>query len=509
MKPAIPQAQTSSNKSNKPLKKEIPKMTAVLCKRCNVSEAVVKSRKEIFCKECFTKFITLKLRKMLMSKETESVFKVIYDPKNPQREREFNPPNCKVLLPCSFGSSSLTVLHILVDYLKEQHSQHKKYGFKLEVLTLYCDEEQLIKYKAIIEKLKSMQDFQISSDFLKFTLLDVNRYFLDNNNTAVLTIGEDYATQESVSPETRNSMSLTESLQNAFPTNKLVTSKQDLLDIFTQNIIKVYYNSDPKFKQLLWGSSMTKIADQVISNVVKGRGASIAKELEFGMYPLTDVFLSEIDAYFLLHFRDTYEELLYHYVPQPTLFLNKDTEYCDIPCNEVLAKNAKTINQFAREYFDSIEGDYSNVISTVVRTALKLDTPGDLKKIDLEDNQQNQDSNVTLCRVCESPCYQGIKDTEKKSATAWLNNITVHEGYPVETDVEKGYYHQWQTSTETRSANLHKSNLDSKIVSLCYGCSVTLHTSSSKSIAWVQKRDTDETELQSVLNDYILSDNED
>ncbi|KAL6948606.1 hypothetical protein ACO0QE_001078 [Hanseniaspora vineae] len=485
-------------------------MTTVLCKRCNESEAVVKSRKEIFCKECFTKFITLKLRKMLMSKETESIFKVIYDPKNPERENEFNPPNCKVLLPCSFGSSSLTVLHILIDYLKEQYSQHKKYGFQVEVLTLYCDEEQLIKYKAIIEKLKSMKDFQISKDILNFTLLDANRYFLDNNKTAVLTIGEDYITQESISPENRNSVSLTESLQDAFPTNKLATSKQDLLDIFIQNVIKLYYASDPKFKQLLWGSSMTKIADQVISNVVKGRGASIAKELAFGMYPLTDVFLSEIDAYFLLHFRNLYEELLYHYVPQPTLLLHKDTEYRDIPSNEILTKSAKTINQFAREYFDSIEGDYSNVISTVVRTALKLDTPTDLKTLNVEKSQETEESNITLCRICESPCYRGVKDTEKKSATAWLNNITVHEGHPVETDEEKTYYQQWQASTELRSANLHKASEDSKeTVTLCYGCSVTVHTSSSKSIAWVQKRNSDKSELQSVLNDYVLSDNED
>ncbi|GMM42311.1 Ncs2 protein [Hanseniaspora uvarum] len=444
-----------------------------LCGRCMEEPAIVKTRKELFCKECFSKFILLKQRRTLISdkdKFLEPIMKVTYK----------TPNDDKLLLALSFGKSSLIVLQNLIEYLNNQYNQQKKTGFILETITVVEDDEEHKKVEQILKRLQQLPEFKIlNKDCIKFKIININTYInasksLKNFSLNALTsklsikaIGED-------EKDTTIQSILLDSFGTQF---KTLSSKEDFKTLAVNNAIYQIYEKFG-YKGLIYGSSMSKLATNIVKNVVIGRGEVIAKDLDNIFYPLTDVFYSEVEAYYDLIIQKKDILLNPNEISNSNNIFINETKVINTKVN----KQTKTISDITMEYFNTIEGDYANVISTVVKTGLKL-----------KDIHADVEESFTNCKICNT------KISNNKDSAEWIKNITVMQPEQIQNEAEQQNYNNW------RAVNINNhDNFDDQVVEngLCYGCLVTLNTASKKNIHWYDVKNN--KILDDILNEFEL-----
>lgn len=459
-----------------------------VCRRCRLQDASVVSRKEWFCNECFQKFVSAKQRKQMMCEPYfQNIFKVLYQDKiRSAEEAALQNQQSKVLVPLSFGSSSLVMLDILNETLTEQkQTQRGNTGFQIDVLICLKAGDDRDTYQKIVKELHE-ERYAMNHEKLKFHFISEESFY-DGELRTILLDNQDFVSKSIKGQLDLSQNSTVEKLLAQCPDK---SSRKDL-DTFIQRHLIKKYAYQHNHKAILWGHSMTKLADETISLIVKGRGSQISPllsdtelnplyENKFkNMFPLKDVLLSEIDAYC---FTKGLEGFLVGYVAQDTLLVNK------IGDNKQPTKMVKqlSINEIARGYFDDVEADYSNVISTVVRTAYKLAEPKS---------------------TCSEPC--SICQTKIHSdASRWLRAITVNDSHPIENDEEVGLFAKWRDS-ELGNEVIEYMKLkdrafqDGVDAPLCYGCMINLNRMRNRNVLWPQN---DEEELQTVLNEFVLAD---
>lgn len=476
----------------------------LICQRCTQNEASVISRKETFCDDCFKKFVTLKERKQLMSDSYyQDIFKVMYQDKiRNAQEAALQNEQSKILVPLSFGSSSLVMLDIINDSLSEQKRTHRGItGFSVHVITVFRDENALQPIKKYIKELSEVR-YSANKDKITFHVIDINSFCNSSEELRAMVLHSIDFKTHSINSEDQSLLSFADySIKNLLEQCPNRSSKEDLLSFVIKHVIKKFaFQND--FKAILWGNSMTKVADEIISLVVKGRGASIAASLNTtdfdrdyenkfkNLYPMKDILLSEIDAY--CHIFNLYPFMM-DYKIQDTLLLSKFPKQ-ELVQTSKLVKNM-TMNELARKYFDDIETNYSNVISTVVRTGEKLAEP-----------KLGEEFINKKCRVCQHCIHY--------DPSFWLSSITETLGHPLESEDDIYNFKNWEAymkktanSSSGVSIKLKKfieNNGDE--TTLCYGCIVTLNGIKDRTLIWPNHNDV---ELNKVLNEYILTDDED
>ncbi|QLQ79669.1 hypothetical protein HG537_0C03170 [Torulaspora globosa] len=457
-----------------------------VCKRCQKGPVSVLSRKEPFCNGCFGKFVSSKQRKQMMCEPyCQDVFKVLYQDKvRSAAESDEQNAQSKVLVPLSFGSSSLVLLDILNDTLIEQkETQRGKTGFHIDVLVCGRDQDDIARYREMAELL--CERYASNREKIKFHFLSVESFYKDRDGEldTILVDSFDFTSKSIVE---KGEFAVQDLLKQC-PDR---TSRQDLLTILSRHLIKKFAYQN-KHKVILWGHSMTKLADETISLVVKGRGSQIASMLSIdecdpmfdnsfrNLYPLQDVLLSEIDAYCYIKLLDPF---VIDYVPQDTLLIEKRRNANLVPAPRSV-KNM-TLNEIARKYFDDVEADYSNVISTVVRTALKLGEP--------------ESPNPERCTVCRANVH--------RNPSEYLQTITVSENHPIESNEESILYEKWSESGSNneriQDATLEHLKLQKAVnASLCYGCLINVSRMKDRKLTWPQHSGS---ELESILNTFEL-----
>lgn len=455
-----------------------------VCKRCRQGPVSVLSRKEPFCDGCFKKFVSAKQRKQMMCEPyCQDVFKVLYQDKirSAAESDELNAQS-KVLVPLSFGSSSLVLLDILNDTLAEQkETQRGKTGFQIDVLVCGRDQDDIARYREMAGLLR--ERYADNREKIKFHFLSVESFYKDRELETILVDSFDFSPRSFA----ENGEFGVEDLLKQCPDR---SSREDLLAILSRRLIKKFAYQN-KHKVILWGHSMTRLADETISLVVKGRGSQIAAMLSIdecdplfdnsfkNLYPLQDVLLSEIDAYCYIKHLDPF---VIDYVLQDSLLIEKRPNPDLIPRPRSV-KNL-TLNEIARKYFDDVEADYSNVISTVVRTALKLGEP--------------DTPNPEKCSVCSANVH--IDPSE------YLQTITVSENHPIENEEESALYNKWSES-ECNNEKIENGTLeDSKLqkpvgTSLCYGCLTNVNRMKGRKLTWPQHS---RSELETILDTFEL-----
>lgn len=190
-----------------------------------------------------------------------------------------------------------------------------------------------------------------------------------------------------------------------------------------------------KCQTVVYGHSMTRLANEVISLTVKGRGLTIHEavadrtivrdgtEVHY-IFPLRDILLAEVKA---------------------VLDLGDMAEYVVVPENPSRIVKNMTVEALVGQYFDTLDATgYASTASTVVKTGEKLGGP--------------KDPAVAQCRICGTSIHH--------KAQKWVNTITVSEGAALTTEEEKEYAAQY--------AALEAENLSGSPVEACYGCTVTL-----------------------------------
>ncbi|KAF2421531.1 hypothetical protein EJ08DRAFT_491389 [Tothia fuscella] len=315
------------------------KHIGAICRRCNILEATLTVRSDPLCRDCFVKYVHTKVIKRM------EAFRTRHSTADQTRV---------LLLPVSFGVSSITLLHILDGHLKAQNERTGRKGFALHVLF-------------VEEELSTREELEKKVGFLKerygrheFSSIHLSQIFKSGGNSDEIS-------------QTR--------MEALFSTIKSATSLTDVAIILRTRLI-VQFAQDSNCEGILWGDSTTKLAEKVLSETAKGRGFTLPWQVADGMspygipfyYPMRDVLKKEIIAHLDL-VSPPLSPLLANGILAPTI----------APPS---AKNT-TIDILMRQYFESVEESYPSIVSNVVRTTSKLQAP--------------LDANISLCKLCKLP----------------------------------------------------------------------------------------------------------
>lgn len=347
-------------------------------------------------------------------------------------------PNVSIYV--DFSPSSLALVDILISWLHEQISMGPRahVGFYLTLLCLNAEftTTELRSYKQrLVEKYggeEQLEKLHASISAIDCNSIishtDLHKVFIKDDNRA-------YTTTSPVHFSTTNE--LLEQISD-------ISSRRDLKIQLTDEIF-ARYCIRAKSSYVLLSDSMTELATKTLSFTAQGRGERIgeilgdtAKKSEV-IYPFRDVLQFEIDHYITLC------ELTDLVIPKSS-------------SGEKSVRN-RTVNELIDSYFDSIQPEYPEVVSTVVKVGSKLSGPT---------------SRTSRCDLCHKIITEDPID--------WLSRINVNEGVPASTEDEKANLERYRNAEKSTSAE--SIPVSAKQISLCYGCTVLLKSIGSHQIAW-------------------------
>ncbi|PIS53039.1 hypothetical protein CJI97_002697 [Candidozyma auris] len=418
-----------------------------LCKRCSEKNAVLISRRDAFCSDCFVWFVRGKQRKSMLNERYKVKYGAVAEKLGTQ----------KVLLPLSFGTSSLVLLDMVASLLREQNLAHKgKQGFELVVLHI-LEENGPSKAEAesIMHELLSRYD----PVTVHYRIIDPEMFLLDKKSLQRIQVSAEF---DVLSKQQQLGNSLTVSL--LLESCRTNSSRADLLqliyhDLIIQSAIQLRCNT------ILLGHSMTRLASEILSMTVKGRGVEIHEAIadrsisyegnEFHIiFPFRDILFAEVEA--VLSLTDGLKQ--FH------VETSKGTS---------IAKNM-TVQALSTKYFDDLGANgYASTASTVVKTAEKLGAP----KCEI----------TAKCRICQADIYTNPKQ--------WLKSITVNAAAPLETEAEVEL-------AEDYAKVIGKSHVSGDSLDVCYGCTVML-LGAGDQFAWPMRATREE-----ILDEFVLTDEE-
>ncbi|KAK9236877.1 hypothetical protein V1525DRAFT_189939 [Lipomyces kononenkoae] len=406
------------------------------CRRCTNNAAVFISRKEPFCRECFVRFLRGKQRKQMAD------YKVCYDPSTSAPQI---PP--KILLALSLSESSLSLFEMLVSLLHEQRKMHRgNSGFELFVV--HVDQSNVYPYPAGMEPNTILENIrQNYHDTCTITCTPVDDFFADaRTGLQFIHDASDIAEYSLLEDQALDSkITVSDLLTNI----RDRTSKLDILQIIRETLI-FKTAKELECTTILWGDTMSRLAEKTLSLTAKGRGSVIPYLLSDGsrndihnIYPLREVLRSEAEEYINL------------------LDISKYVSKPSIKTPNVL--RMMTIDDLLGNYFADIEKGFPSIVSTVVRTAAKLtDTVARARY---------------ACALCGLPC-------DDESPERWLQDITVNQSAPTA-----------DSTCEQDSIGVVK---DRQRPIICYGC---LIATKGASFPWIS---TIASSKEAVLDEYEL-----
>lgn len=416
-----------------------------LCKRCGEKKAVLVSRRDLFCAGCFVWFMRGKQRKLMLNEKYKVKYGAVAERLGLQ----------KVLLPVSFGASSLVLLDMVASLLQEQNLGHNgKQGFDLVLLHILEDkaldrEESQKRLETIAERYQPVK--------IEIVVVDSDIFLLDKHSLWRIQVSGEFHVIHKPQKLAQGMTVL--QLLDGCASNSL---RADLLQFVYHDLITQTAVSQG-CQTIILGHSMTRLASEVLSLAVKGRGSEIHQaiadrvithdESEIHiLFPLRDILFAEVQAILDL------TEGLGQFV-----VLNA--------AKASLAKNM-TVKELSTKYFEDLGlNGYASTALTVVKTAEKLGAP---KK------------DVTgQCRVCQADIHTNPK--------LWLLSITVKAAAPLQTELEEELAREYEEV-------IGSSELEGDELDVCYGCTVTL-LGAGDQFAWPARATKEE-----ILDEFILSD---
>lgn len=448
------------------------------CLRCKSVPAVLDVRKDGFCKDCFVRFLRGKQRKHMLLEKFKAQY---HDREKAQR----------VLLAYGGGVSSLVLLDVVASLLQEQaHSHSKRQGFGLVVVYLAdtCAEHADKVYRQLQHLSRSYSPVTIHTK-----MVPLDSFVMDGSEMHNISLDERFACLSHLS-ESTGTVTLASLLQKCPTLSAVEDFKTVVSDILVRRIAV-----DQKCLTIIYGHSMTRLANEVISLTVKGRGSSVHDMIanrqvhfqgkEIGIiFPLRDILHAEITAYARL------QELDRYIVP--------------LKVTQSAIKRNWTIRDLVTDYFRQLDNTgYSSTASTVIKTAEKLGEP-------------STRGTTKLCEVCGHVIY--------KDSQTWLKLITVSDAAPLNLEVERNSFKEYQLAVARESYDrspdreLNNDNDDrvkDRALSICYGCIVNIgRTSSANRFVWPATPQNngelgidyvrDDCTTREILDEFILLEDE-
>lgn len=246
-----------------------------------------------------------------------------------------------VLVPISFGASSLSLLALLDKHLGKQKEKTNRVGYELSVLHVLGADAHEAPASAI-SKFEQLKKMFSNHRFYTVTLEDGIKSSSDDSSNLPLAA---------------------ESLQNLS-----ASSHEDMMLIIRDRLI-MQQARRLSCTDILYGDSMSKLSERVLAETAKGRGFALPQLIGEAtpldeiscVYPLQDIFRSEIEEYL----RNTLPELWK---------LASTSEVAHAESRTASARNM-TIDKLMAQYVTEMEGNTPSVVANVLRTSAKLKQP--------------------------------------------------------------------------------------------------------------------------------------
>lgn len=289
---------------------------------------------------CFVKYVKTKILKRLEVNKVRGAY---------------NDSPRTLLLPLSFGSSSVALLHILDEQISAQlkRSGHSSYNIHV----VHVDESFIFEspeYRNIAELLRERFP---SHKFSILSLENAFDYLSEQEGIFCDVVPPDFG-QNSAENQARLKQLLS-SLPSA-------TSRVDISNILKSRLL-VGFAKENNCNAILYGDSATRLAEKTLSETAKGRGNSLpwliadvssSHDLKI-VYPMRDLLRKEVMDY-VQFFSEPLNPLIF--LPKPLVSAS-------------VSSKTTTIDDLMSQYFASVEQNYPSIVANVVRTASKLTFP--------------------------------------------------------------------------------------------------------------------------------------
>lgn len=291
------------------------------------------------CSDCFARYVHTKCIKRLES------FRVNFGAEQQRR----------ILVPLSFGVSSITLLHILDLHLKTQKSKTGRTGFEISAIYIE-DPEQKVQAAQLLDKARERYP---DHHYASLPLHDVFRMVPDDASIRSLVP----QTEETVgwSPE-EHFVRMINSLTSA-------TARADVLSTLRTRLI-VEYAKSTGCESVLWGDSTTRLAQKTLAETAKGRGFSLPWQVSDGSSPF--------DLNFHYPLRDVLKKELVSYINMADPGLSSLVHETSSGATQASTSSKNTtIDDLMTQYFESVEENFPSIVANVVRTTSKLEARPD------------------------------------------------------------------------------------------------------------------------------------
>ena len=253
-----------------------------------------------------------------------------------------------LLLPVSFGPSSISLLHILNEQLESQKRRTGRTGYNIHVVFIDISAIENTSY----DPNKRLEVLKIRYPSWEYSRIDVSEVggLPDFQNLC----------HEILQGNPHNGSNL-EQLLASLPS---ASSRSDMISILRTRLL-IHYAKQHECESILWGDSTTRLAERTLSEAAKGRGYAMPWAVSDGSTP------HDVNYHFPMRDLLKKEILTYADLLEPSL-----SPLIEQTRTEVVATAKNTsIDQLMTQYFESVEENYPSIVANVVRTTSKLNAP--------------------------------------------------------------------------------------------------------------------------------------
>ena len=279
----------------------------------------------------------------------------------------FKDPQRTLLVPISFGVSSIILLHVLDQQLSNRVEAGRHAGYNLHIL--FVDQSAVLEQASVHDSMEMLKRRYPSHTYTVVSLEEFCDYGIEIDMPAIanaLTNGHN-----AIDKRTR--------LKHILSSLPSATSRADMIEILRRRLILAFAKAH-SYDSILFGDSTTRLAEKTLSETAKGRAIALPWLTADGsssngttcIYPLRDLLRKELGAYANMT------------SPPLTPLI------CEAPSQTPTSSRDTTIDGLMTQYFESVEQNYPSIVANVVKTAGRLVAPS-----------ISEDTDV--CAVCGYP----------------------------------------------------------------------------------------------------------
>ena len=280
------------------------------------------------CKECLLNTVIHRFRTNLMKLETVA-------------------KECKVMVACSGGASSVALLNLMNSFCKVDPSQQMRKPRFPVIICAHVDQSILFNNPELESSVRKLAEYE-SVPYFNVKIESIfkgkrAKMYKDRNGETVIAAGQDSNAQ--IFKDTLDSVSD-------------YSSKEDLINIYTLKALEMEARKQG-CNVILLGDNSTKLAIKVISDTAKGRGVSMASMVSLEqpgeivvVKPLRDTLADEIAIF------NQYKNLESY--PHPNVTTGQSS--------------SSSIERLTANFIMNVQKDFPSTVSTISRTAFKINS---------------------------------------------------------------------------------------------------------------------------------------